>query len=181
MGAMLESETTSATIGKEGVRVWNVMSNMDFLSMSVGRYIENNLKFAADVTRPKVFGTNYFLKKDGKYLNGKLDKAIWVKWMELRVHNDVNTLDGACGLIPEYDDLRQLFKQVLEQDYTRQDYEDQFTIRIPECLAKLDRMEKLYATIEDTPRAMKDEMAAQRKRLEELRDAKGEYVSPFEL
>ena len=61
MGAMLESETTAATIGAEGVRKWNVMSNMDFLSMSVGRYIQNNLSFAADVERPKVFGTNYFL------------------------------------------------------------------------------------------------------------------------
>jgi len=181
MGAMLESETTSATIGKEGVRVWNVMSNMDFLSMSVGRYIDNNLKFAADIERPKVFGTNYFLKQDGEYLNGKLDKAVWIKWMELRVHNEVDAADGATGLIPRYDDLSKLFKQVLDKDYGKQDYEDQFTIRIPECLAKLDRMAKIYATIEDTPRNMKDEMAAQRKRLEALRDAKGEYVSPFDL
>ena len=181
MGAMLESETTSATIGQEGVRVWNVMSNMDFLSMSVGRYIHNNLTFAGDITRPKVFGTNYFLKKDGEYLNGKLDKSIWVKWMELRVHNDVEARDAACGLIPEYDDLKKLFEQVLNHDYTEQDYIDQFTIRVPECLAKLDRMEKIYATIEDTPQAMKDEMAAQRKRLEALREAKGDYVNPFDL
>ncbi len=181
MGAMLESETTSATIGQEGVRVWNVMSNMDFLSMSVGKYISNKLEFAKDIQLPKVFGTNYFLKKDGGYLNGKLDKAVWIKWMELRAHGDVGALDGAYGKIPVYDDLKPLFKKVLDKDYSKEDYKAQFMIRIPECLAKLDRMEEIYATIDDTPQTMKDEMAAQRKRLEALRSEKGDYVSPFDL
>ncbi|NQT26483.1 phosphoenolpyruvate carboxykinase (GTP) [candidate division KSB1 bacterium] len=181
MGAMLESETTAATIGKEGVRVWNVMSNMDFLSMSVGRYIDNNLKFAKDIERPIVFGTNYFLKKDGQYLNGKLDKSIWIKWMELRVHGEAEALDAGYGKIPVYKDLKKLFKQVLDIDYTEQDYIDQFTVRIPECLAKLDRMAEIYATVSDTPQAMKDEMAAQRERLEKLHSEKGDYVSPFDL
>jgi phosphoenolpyruvate carboxykinase (GTP) len=181
MGAMLESETTSATIGREGVRVWNVMSNMDFLSMSVGKYIRNNLEFAGGIPRPKVFGTNYFLKKDGQYLNGKLDKAIWVKWMELRAHGDVEAIDAAYGLIPRYEDLQKLFKQVLNADYTKEQYVEQFTIRIPELIAKLDRMEELYSTVSDTPQAMQDEMAAQRKRLEDLRAARGDYISPFDL
>jgi phosphoenolpyruvate carboxykinase (GTP) len=181
MGAMLESETTAATIGAEGVRKWNVMSNMDFLSMSVGQYLENNLDFAKEIERPKVFGTNYFIKKDGQYLNGKLDKSIWLKWMELRIHGDAEALDAAYGLIPKYEDLKAIFKQVLNQDYTEQDYVDQFLVRIPELLAKLDRMEEIYATVDDTPQAMKDEMAAQRERLNTLKAAKGEYISPLDL
>ncbi len=181
MGAMLESETTAATTGAQGVRKWNVMSNMDFLSMSVGKYLQNNLDFARQLKRPKVFGTNYFLKKDGKYLNGMLDKAVWVKWMELRIHGEAEALDAACGLIPRYDDLQRLFQQVLSMDYTERNYVEQFTIRIPELLAKLDRMEKIYATVADTPKVMKDEMAAQRQRLEALRAAKGDHISPFNL
>jgi len=181
MGAMLESETTAATIGQEGVRVWNVMSNMDFLSMSVGHYIDNNLNFAKEIARPKVFGTNYFIKKDGQYLNGKLDKSVWFKWMELRVHGDVEALDAGSGLIPTYDDLKKLFRQVLDKDFTEQQYVDQFTIHVPKLLAKLDRMEEIYAKVADTPKAMHDEMAAQRKRLEALRDAKGDCISPFDL
>ncbi|MFC1497161.1 phosphoenolpyruvate carboxykinase (GTP) [Verrucomicrobiota bacterium] len=181
MGATLESETTAATIGQEGVRKWNVMSNMDFLSMSVGHYINNNLEFAKDIKRPKVFGTNYFLKKDGEYTNGKLDKSVWIKWMELRVHGDAEAKDAAYGLIPKYEDLKRLFKQVLDIDYSEQDYIDQFTIRIPECIAKLDRMKEIYSTIEDTPQEMKDEMTAERKRLEDLRAAKGDYISPCDL
>ncbi|MFC1761482.1 phosphoenolpyruvate carboxykinase domain-containing protein, partial [Planctomycetota bacterium] len=181
MGAMLESETTSATIGAEGVRKWNVMSNMDFLSMSVGKYLQNNLDFAKDIKRPKVFGTNYFLKQDGQYLNGMLDKAVWVKWMERRVHGEVETLDAGYGGIPKYEDLKQLFQEVLDKDFTQEDYVQQFTIRITELLAKLDRMEKIYATVEDIPTAMQDEMTAQRKRLEALKAAKGESISPFDL
>ncbi len=181
MGAMLESETTAAIIGAEGVRKWNVMSNMDFLSMSVGKYLQNNLDFAKDIKRPKVFGTNYFLKKDGKYLNGMLDKSIWIKWMELRIHDDVEALDAAYGLIPKYKDLQRLFKDVLHKNYTEQDYIDQFQICIPNLLAKLDRMEKIFATVNDTPGIMKNEMAAQRKRLEDLRAAKGQYISPMDL
>ena len=149
--------------------------------MSVGQYLQNNLDFAKDVKRPKVFGTNYFIKKDGQYLNGKLDKSVWVKWMELRIHGDVEALDAAYGLIPKLEDLQKLFKQVLNQEYTKQEYVDQFLIRIPELLAKLDRMEEIYATVDDTPQAMKDEMAAQRERLNTLKAAKGDYVSPLDL
>lgn len=181
MGATLESETTSATIGAEGVRKWNVMSNMDFLSMSVGRYIQNNLDFAKDIKRPKVFGTNYFIKKDGKYLNGKLDKAVWLKWMDLRVHNEADALDAAYGLIPRYEDLKSLFRQVLDKDYSRAEYVDQFMIRIPECIAKLDRMDEIFATVSDTPEAMKVELKAQRERLEALKAEKGDYISPLDL
>lgn len=183
MGAMLESETTSATIGQEGVRKWNVMSNMDFLSMSVGRYIQNNLDFAKDIERPNVFGTNYFLKgKDGKFINGKLDKSVWVKWMELRIHGDVEAVDAAYGMIPKYEDLVPLFKQVLDKEYSKEDYVAQFSIRVPACLAKLDRMEDIFTNkVSDTPEIMKAEMKAQRERLEKLQAEKGEVVNPFDL
>jgi len=181
MGAMLESETTSATIGLEGVRKWDVMSNMDFLSMSVGQYLQNNLDFASEIERPKVFGTNYFLKEDGEYLNGKLDKAVWVKWMELRIHGEVEVVDAHYGMRPLYADLKKLFRDILDKDYAEQDYVEQFTIRIPELLAKLDRMEEIYATVSDTPEVMKTEMRVQRERLVSLQAAKGDYISPTDL
>ncbi len=179
MGATLESETTAATIGQEGVRKFNVMSNMDFLSMSIGHYIQNNLDFAKDIERPMVFGTNYFLKNaEGKFLNGMLDKAVWVKWMELRANGDVDAIDVAVGRIPLYADLARLFKEVRGKDYSQADYDEQFMLRVPEQLAKLDRMDEIYATVEDCPETMKKEMAAQRERLEKLRAEKGDHVKP---
>jgi len=182
MGAMLESETTAATIGAEGVRKWNVMSNMDFLSMSVGHYIRNNIEFASEIKRPRIFGTNYFLRgKDGQYLNGKLDKDIWIKWMDLRVNDEAEALDAGYGLIPRFDDLQRLFKEVLNIDYAKEAYNEQFTVRIPELIAKLDRMETIYATVHDTPEAMLTELKNQRERLEMMRKEKGDYITPDHL
>jgi len=182
IGASLESETTSATLGAEGVRTFNPMSNMDFLSMPLSRYVANNLDFGAKLDDPPlIFGVNYFLKKDGKFLNGKLDKGIWVKWMELRVHGEADAIGAPTGLIPIYEDLAGLFKEHRDFDYTREMYAEQFTIRIPENIAKLDRIEAIYADITDTPQALTDALAAQRERLEDLQTAKGDYVSPFDL
>jgi phosphoenolpyruvate carboxykinase (GTP) len=183
-GASLESETTAATLGATGVRSFNLMSNLDFLAIPIGKYINNNLNFAKGLKEvPAVFSVNYFLKdKDGKYLNGMRDKAVWMKWMELRVHGDAEAIKAPTGLLPKYDDLKKLFKQCLNQEYTQAQYVQQFTIRIPENLAKFDRIERIYRQdISDTPQIVLDVLAVQRKRLEELRKAKGDYVSPTDL
>ena len=183
MGASLESETTSATLGAEGVRTFNLMSNLDFLAIPLGRYIQNNLDFADRLDSPPlVFGTNYFLKKDGEYLNGMRDKAVWVKWMELRAHGDVEAIQAPTGLIPRCEDIQRLFADVLGKDYSRDDYVEQFTIRIPENLAKLDRIERVYREdVADTPQVVPDTLAAQRERLGQLRAKHGDYVSPLDL
>jgi len=183
MGASLESETTAATLGREGVRAFNIMSNLDFLAIPLGKYIQNNLDFADGLDeRPLIFATNYFLKADdGTYLNGKLDKSIWVKWMELRVHGGCEAIPSPTGLLPRYDDLARLFRDVLRRGYTQEEYLEQFTTRVPENLAKLDRIEKIYRGIADTPEIVFETLAAQRKRLLALQADKGDYVSPLDL
>jgi phosphoenolpyruvate carboxykinase (GTP) len=184
MGATLESETTAATLGAEGVRVFCLMSNLDFLAIPLGRYITNNLKFADTLkTAPPVFAVNYFLRaKGGQFLTGMRDKAVWIKWMERRSHGELEVIQGPTGLLPKYDDLAALFKQVLGKDYTRAQYVEQFTLRLPENLAKLDRIGKIYRQdVSDTPPIVFEQLTAQRARLEELRKAKGDYVSPEDL
>ncbi|HAU36637.1 MAG TPA: phosphoenolpyruvate carboxykinase, partial [Phycisphaerales bacterium] len=173
MGSALESETTSATLGAEGVRTFDLMSNLQFLAIPIGKYIQNHLDFGAAVkSPPKMFNTNYFLKsKDGKYLNGMLDKSVWVKWAELRTHGDVQAIKGPCGYIPKYEDIKKLFQQVLKKDYTEAQYLEQFQIRTPELLAKIARIEKIYRGEADTPKIVLDTLAAQRERLETLRKA----------
>ncbi|MFH1414673.1 MAG: phosphoenolpyruvate carboxykinase (GTP) [Elusimicrobiota bacterium] len=182
MGAMLESETTSATIGQEGVRKWNVMSNMDFLSMSVGKYLKNNLDFAADIERPKIFGVNYFLKKDGNYLNGMLDKAVWVKWMELRVNREADGIDTPVGIIPRYEDLKRLFKEVLDKEYSEAEYNEQFVLRVPENLAKLERMKEIYKTkVPDAPGILFECLNEQEEKLKKVAEIHGDYIEPAKL
>ncbi len=169
-GASLESETTAATLGQEGVRVFQPMSNIDFVSLPLGRYVQNNLDIVEKLDgEPLVFGTNYFLKDEsGGYLNGMHDKRVWLKWMELRVHGDVGAVERPTGLIPEYEDLKSLFKEVLGKEYTKEDYERQFAMRVKENLAKINRIEKIYReSVSDTPQVLFDVLQQQRKRLEE--------------
>ena len=184
MGASLESETTAATLGKEGVRTFQPMSNLDFVSISLGRYIQNYIDFGKKLKKaPPIFGVNYFLKNEqGQYLNGMLDKKVWVKWAELSVHSDVEAIDMPTGRIPKYADLSRLFKELLDQEYSLEDYEEQFTIRIPEIKAKLDRIEEIYRTqVADTPEFFFNVMARQRKKLDQLQQSQGDYVSPSKL
>ncbi|NJE42596.1 phosphoenolpyruvate carboxykinase (GTP) [Thermococcus sp. GR6] len=184
MGAALESETTAATLGKEGVRAFNPMAILDFMSVPLGEYIENYLEFEKKLRKaPKIFAVNYFLRdEDGNWLNHKLDKAVWLKWMELRVHGDVNAIETPIGYIPKYEDLARLFREVLNKDYSREDYEKQFTIRVPELLAKIERIEKIYREqVKEAPEELFQVLEEERKRLLEAREKYGDYISPFQL
>jgi phosphoenolpyruvate carboxykinase (GTP) len=179
-GASLETETTFATIGKEGVSEINLMSIQDFVAIPLGKYVRNNLDFGEKLTKqPLVFGVNYFLRdKDGKFVNGVRDKHVWVKWMEQRVHGEVGCLRAPTGFIPCYEDLQRLFKDVLGKDYSREDYVRQFTIRVPENLAKLDRVEKFHREIGDAPAEVFAVLGAQRQRLLDAQRQFGDMISP---
>jgi phosphoenolpyruvate carboxykinase (GTP) len=180
-GACLESETTAATLGKEGVRTFNPMSNIDFLSIPIGKYIQNNLDFGERLpSSPRIFSVNYFLKdKEGTWLNEKNDKEIWLKWMELRVNDDIDALKTPTGSIPRYEDLQTLFTKILHKNYDKRQYIKQFTTRIPENLTKIQRMETIYRTrILDTPPVVFTILKEQEKRLLDAQESYGSYISP---
>ncbi len=183
-GASLETETTFATIGKEGVPEINVMSIQDFVSIPLGKYVQNNLNFGKRLdNQPLIFGVNYFLRdQEGKFVNGVRDKHVWVKWMERRVHGEADCIETPTGFIPCFEDLQALFKQVLDKEYSRDDYGRQFTIRVPENIAKLDRAEQFWREkAAETPAELFDVLAEQRKRLEEAREKFGDYIHPDKL
>jgi len=181
IGASLESETTAATLGRLGVRAFQPMSNLDFIAIPLGKYVRNHLDFISGVERPPIiFGVNYFLKNEGGgYLNSMQDKYVWLKWMERRVHGEMDTIRIPTGYIPKYEDLRKLFREVLEDEYTEAQYSEQFTLRIPENLRKLDRIEYIYTNdIEDAPDVFFRVLAEQRQRLLLAQRRFGDYVEP---
>lgn len=181
-GASLETETTFAIVGEEGVPEINVMSIQDFISIPLGQNIRNNLEFARKLKKaPLVFGVNYFLKEvgDGRYVNEIQDKHVWVKWMELRVHGEVDAIESPTGYLPKYEDLRKLFKQVLNKDYSKEDYVKQFTIRVAENLSKIERVTRFYQeNVSDTPLELFGILYLQRQRLLRAREKYGNYISP---
>ncbi|MCD4688997.1 MAG: phosphoenolpyruvate carboxykinase (GTP), partial [Desulfuromonadaceae bacterium] len=52
LGAALESESTAATHGAQGVRKFNPMAVLDFLSIPLGRYLRHYLAFSEQLERP---------------------------------------------------------------------------------------------------------------------------------
>ncbi len=145
--ATLESETTSATLGAEGVRDASPMANMDFVSYPLGEYTMNNVKFGESVRNcPKIFSNNYFMRgPDGKFMTSKLAKKVWLHWADGRIHNEYEALDTPTGKIPKYEDLAVLFRKHLKEDFSRADYEYLFTFRCTKWIEKLERTKKFYS------------------------------------
>ncbi len=184
MGASLESETTAATLGQEGVRQFSPMANLDFVSIPLGRYIINYIEFAEEVKElPSIFAVNYFLKdEEGNYLTGMDAKRVWIKWMELRANGDVDAIETPTGFIPKHEDLKKLFQSVLGQEYTEAEYTRQFTIKIPYNLEKIERIKEIYKTkVSDTPDILFSVLDAQAERLTKAQAEHGDYIAPEKL
>ncbi|MCG2863386.1 MAG: phosphoenolpyruvate carboxykinase (GTP) [Vulcanisaeta sp.] len=180
IAASLESERTAAVIGKPGEREFNPMAILDFLSVDLGIYITNYLRFGEGLRKPpRIFGVNYFLKDEqGRFLNSKEDKRVWLQWMERRVHNEVDAITTPIGYIPRYEDLKELFREVLNKDYKLEDYNKQFAIRVGKLLDKIERVWKIYSEIPTTPRRLFEVLEEQRQRLIEARRRYGDPILP---
>lgn len=181
IGATIESETTSATLGQEGVRKSSPMANMDFIIVPLGKYFQNHLKFGRKLKKcPKVFSTNYFLKSpEGKYLNTKLDKKVWLLWAEGRVHGDFEGIKTPIGIIPKYEELRHLFAEVFNgRVYSEEEYKAQFSLNIERYLAKYERMEALFKDEPDMPQEFWNELNRIRSELHTLKEKVGKNIIP---
>ncbi|MCM8814313.1 MAG: phosphoenolpyruvate carboxykinase (GTP) [Candidatus Omnitrophica bacterium] len=181
IAASLESETTSATLGKEGVRNFCLMANLDFLSIPAGKYIQNHLNFVKDIKQvPPIFGVNYFMRDErGKFLTSKHDKRVWLKWMERCVYQEAALIETPIGYLPRYEDVRDLFQAVLHRSYAKEEYAQQFLVRIPENIKKIERILQIYRTkVPDAPLVLFTVLEEQKKRLEKARAQFGDYVQP---
>ncbi|MBN2242404.1 MAG: phosphoenolpyruvate carboxykinase (GTP) [Acidobacteria bacterium] len=146
----LESETTSATIGKEGVRTPSPMANLDFLSYPLGEYTMNNIHFVETMDDPpKIFSTNYFMKHpNGNFITSKLAKKVWLHWAEGRIHGEYGAFDTPTGRIPHYQDLKSLFHELLHEDFSEEDYNYLFTFRCTRWAEKLRRTGEFFKKID---------------------------------
>jgi phosphoenolpyruvate carboxykinase (GTP) len=179
LGATVESETTSATLDQVGVRKSNPMAILDFLVVPLGHYLSKHIKFGNRLKKcPMVYCTNYFLKQEGKYLNEKVDKKIWVLWAEGRVHKDYHAIKTPIGYIPLYEDLNQLFQKVFNRDYYELDYEMQFSIRVDKYLEKWRRMQLIFEAEKDIPKEFWKVHYKVKKGLDEIKENTGKSIIP---
>lgn len=179
--ATLESETTSATLGAEGVRTPSPMANMDFVSYPLGTYTINNIKFGESVKHaPKIFSNNYFMRgPDGKFVTSKLAKKVWLHWAEGRIHGEYDSYDTPTGKIPLYNDLKALFRKHLDEDFSEADYTYLFTFRCTKWIEKLERTKSYYAKMDaQTPKEIFDYWDAAIAKIGKARDMYGDEILP---
>jgi phosphoenolpyruvate carboxykinase (GTP) len=177
----LESETTSATIGAEGVRTPSPMANMDFVSYPLGAYTMNNIKFGEGVKdTPKIFYNNYFMRgADGKFVTSKLAKKVWLHWAEGRIHNEYDAYETPTGKIPMYADLARLFKKHLNEEFTEETYTYLFTFRCTKWIEKLERAKAFYAKMDAaTPQEIFAYWDATIQKIEAARAKYGDQIKP---
>jgi len=185
-GASIESEPTAATVGGSSAKVIiNPMANTEFVSIPIGKYLEKHVQFAKKLKEPpRIFYVNYFLRDEaGEFLNTKMDKKVWIRWIERRINGEVGAYATPTGFIPRYEDLAELFKRELGASYSQDQYELQFVMRVPELLEKLEIVEKFYQ--EETsviPKEIFEMINAQRGLLLEAQKTHGNnHISPFKF
>ncbi len=177
----LESETTSATLVKEGVLTPNPMANIEFVSYPLGQYVINNLNFPKNLKKiPPVYAVNYFLRDaDGQFCTGKLAKKVWIHWADERIHGEVDALPTPTGLIPKYEDLKVLFKEFFNEDYKLADYEYQFQFRCSQWIAKLERTINYFKeNAQDCPDFAYKKWQDAIKKIETAKAKYGEFIKP---
>jgi len=179
--ATLESETTSATLGAEGVRTPSPMANMDFVSYPLGTYTMNNIKFGEGVKKtPRIFSNNYFMRgPDGKFMTSKLAKKVWLHWADGRIHGEYETYDTPTGKIPLYEDLQKLFKKYLQEDFSVEDYRYLFTFRCTKWIDKLERTKAYYRKMDpNTPQEIFEYWDAAIGKIRKAKEAFGDLILP---
>jgi len=174
-GLTLESETTAATLGQTGIRKPNPMANMDFIVIPLREYIQNHINFGSKLKQqPLVFSVNYFLKEKGEFINSKLDKKVWLAWMEGRVHNEFDAIKTPVGYIPFYEDLKKLFTEIFQKDLPCNIYNKLFSISVSRYLEKYQRIEKFFQREGPLPHEMTS-------LLQKIRDDLNEKKNKFRM
>ncbi|MFZ0929890.1 MAG: phosphoenolpyruvate carboxykinase (GTP) [Syntrophobacteraceae bacterium] len=177
----LESETTSATIGQEGVLAPQPMANLDFISYPIGEYIRNNIQFVEGIKQvPRIYAVNYFLRNEhGHFLTHKLAKKVWLHWAEQRIYNEVDAYRTPLGFIPKYEDLKSLFQEIFREDFSKELYQELIKFRIDAWTAKISRAVRFYKRIApDCPEEYYDVWRSTIKKLQDLRRQFGPFIQP---
>lgn len=190
IGASIVSKATATEIGASGVRrqPW---ANAPFIPGALADYMDaqfrffNSNKFSAE-GKPIIAGLNYFLTHENRGGNGsgllgeKKDVRVWLGWLELFSHGDVEAIDTPIGFIPKYEDLKKLFDGI-SKEYPKSLYEMQFSFYIDNIVGRIDLQTEAYGKEENLPGQLFDVYRKQKSSLLALKEKYGAIISPDKL
>jgi phosphoenolpyruvate carboxykinase (GTP) len=191
IGACIVSAATATEVGASGVRrqPW---ANAPFTPGSLGEYMDAQFVFfnsdkIADDKRPILAGLNYFLSDEArggsskKLLGEKKDVKVWMAWLERRAHQEVDAIETPIGYLPKYGDLKHLFKEHIDKEYTQDLYFKQFSLYIDNIVARIDLQVEAYGKEQHIPALLFDILKKQRTDLMVLKEKYGPVVNPQQL
>ena len=132
-------------------------------------------------------GLNYFLTEEArggaskKLLGEKRDVKVWLSWLERHVYGEVAYIETPIGNIPAYDDLKDLFKSIIDKEYPEELYEKQFSLYVDNIVARIDLQTEAYGKEENIPQTLFDVLNEQKKGLLKLKDQHGPIIPPGKL
>jgi phosphoenolpyruvate carboxykinase (GTP) len=189
IGASIVSKATAAEIGASGVnrQPW---ANTPFVAGSLADYLDAQLNFYGNprmTRKPTMAGLNYFLTHEarggtGKGLLGeKRDVHVWLGWLELYTHGDVEAIETPIGMIPKYEDLKRLFTEKINKEYPLSLYTMQFSLYIENVIARIDLQEAAWRKEAGASERLFAVYAEQKAGLLQLKAERGEIVKPQDL
>ncbi|BCL59687.1 phosphoenolpyruvate carboxykinase [Desulfomarina profundi] len=190
IGASIVSKATATEVGATGVRrqPW---ANAPFIPGALADYMQaqftffNSSKFS-EKTRPIMAGLNYFLTHENRGSEGsgllgeKKDVKVWLGWLELFAHGDVEAIETPVGFLPRYDDLVTLFRTI-DKDYPKPLYDMQFALYVDKILERIELQKEAYSKEADIPARLFDIYGRQKKELQVLKEKFGAVVAIDDL
>ncbi|MDY7079179.1 MAG: phosphoenolpyruvate carboxykinase (GTP) [Chloroflexota bacterium] len=188
IGASVLSAATATEVGATGIRrqPW---ANEPFIPGPLADYMDAQFVFFNSSklkSKPIMAGLNYFLTHEARggegdgLLGEKPDVKVWLGWLELRAHGDVDAIETPIGFIPQYQDLEKLFAGI-GKEYPRELYDRQFAFYVDNILARIDLQEDAYRKEKNIPAKLFEIYAEQREGLEALKAEYGPIVSVEQL
>lgn len=191
VGAMIVSQATATEVGASGVKrqPW---ANAPFIPGSLADYMDAQLKFFnnpkfSDEGRPIISGLNYFLTREkrggsGKGLLGeKKDVPVWLSWLDRFAHKEMEGIETPIGYIPKYEDMKTLFKEVINKDYPEDLYTMQFSIYCDNIIGRIDLQDEAFRKEDNIPAKFFEVLKTQKAELEALKAKHGPVVKPQDL
>ncbi|MDP6178946.1 MAG: phosphoenolpyruvate carboxykinase (GTP), partial [Desulfatiglandales bacterium] len=188
IGASVLSTATATEVGAKGVRrqPW---ANEPFIPGPLADYMKSQfIFFTSDKlkNKPIMAGLNYFLTQGArggegdKLLGEKRDVKVWLGWLERRSNGDVDAIETPIGLIPKYEDLKELFADI-EKNYPKELYDKQFAFYVENIIARISLQEEAYKKEKNIPPKVFEIYVKQRKGLEALKRKYGSIISVEQL
>lgn len=191
IGACIVSAATATEVGATGIKR-SPWANAPFIPGSLGDYMDAQFRFfghpdVAEAKRPILAGLNYFLTDEARggsskrLLGEKRDVKVWLAWLDRRTHHDVGAIDTPIGFLPRYEDLKKLFKEIIDKDYPQDLYVKQFSLYVDNILARIELQIDAYGKEENLPARLFEVLNEQRAELLALKGTYGSKITPAEL